>query len=408
MTFKELIEANLIFETTTWDELTIWGIRDSEEKEKYKNRSGIYIGPNNWFYGLGLNKNLRFCEDNEKFEELGYFITSLSNSNPQAVLTLFTPEKYIKIKSELLSPLFEHKEDFISKKLIYNLKNYANSIFEKAKGKKATPQIPQPIRDEIASGKIRDITDFCYIPTQPAIKLSNFLKKYNLKEENCGAAKIYGGVDLYALYYDWPADPDIDLSTFIELYCKNGDSSKGDMLAMVDFKNIHETLTKRMKKANYNGFVDIKNWTIKCSGIPKGEEPICTFQFNSQAYNNYRKYLNRYNDWNSSSVSNNPINCYNGEIMAKCIGYLYIARDLIFTGKIIDPDDYSDNYRDILLNIKNCKTPYHEVVNSIERLRDDIYPRTIFSSNLPILQSDLNYSELDNILMNIRIKYYNK
>lgn len=404
MTFRELIEANLIFETTTWDELTIWGIRDSEE---YKNRSGIYIGPSNWFYGLGLNKNLRLCENNEKFEELGYFITSLSNSNPQSVLTLFTPEKYIKRKSELLDPLFEHKEDFLSRKFIHNLKNYANSIFEKAKGKKSTPQIPQHIREEIASGKIRDMIDFCYVPTQPATRLSDFLKKYNLKEENCGAARIYGGENLYALYYDWPSDPDIDLSTFIELYCKN-DSSKSDIFSMADFKNIHEALVKRMKKANYNGFVNIKNWTIKCSGIRKDEEPICTFQFNSQAYNDYRKYLKRYNDWNNSSISNDPNHNYNGEVMAKCFGYLCIARDLIFTGKIIDPDDYSNNYRNALLNIKNCKTSYYDVVNSIERLRDDIYSRMLFSSNLPILRSDLNYSELDNILMNVRLNYYNK
>lgn len=399
MSLKEIIEKNLVLEETN-DLLEFFNLGKSSNKSKF----GLFVGPEDWFLGLGLNKNLRLCDGNNKYEEIGYFIGSLANSNPQAILRLFycRADKYYKI----LDPLFSIKDNFVTIETAIKLLKYSNSIFEKAKGIRATLTISNSRIEEFKSGKISDILDFCFIPEgvkkQKTVK--EFLDKYKLKEEHCAANRVKGCVETYAIFYDWAADPDIELTTFIDLYCKDDII---DELRFAEWRELKDIMAKKMKPLNFDGFISYDR-KIKSHPIPNSEDPITIFQFNSQAYNGYLADYKKYKEWQSSNTkqfgSEYKFN-YNGEVMMEVAIYLLLSYYMLTENKLdLSKLNQVDNM-EFLLKIKNNERTYGDVLMWVGQMRNDIDDLRYTNHTLP-RDNSANEVLLNRILTDIRKESY--
>ena len=398
MSLKEIIEKNLVLEETN-DLLEFFNLGKSDNNSKF----GLFVGPEDWFLGLGLNKNLRLCDGNNKYEEIGYFIASLANSNLQAILRLFycRADKYDKI----LDPLFDIKDKFVTIETAIKLLKYSNSIFEKAKGIRATLTIPNSRIEEFKSGKIRDILDFCFIPDDVKQKtVKEFLEKYKLKEEHCAAVCVKGCVETYALFYDWAADPDIELTTFIDLYCKD---DVIDELRFAEYRELKDIIAKKMRPLNFDGFISYDR-KIKCRPIPSSEDPITIFQFNSQAYNGYLADYKKYIEWQSSNTkqfgSEYKFN-YNGEVMMEVAIYLLLSYYMLTENKLDLSKLSQEDNMEFLLKIKNNEKTYGDVIMWVGQMRRDIDDLRYTNHTLPKNNSG-NGVLLNRILTDIRKESY--
>jgi hypothetical protein len=133
------------------------------------------------------------CNDHTTYE-FGRFIELLTKSNPNIVESLFVPEdKMIIHPHKILEPIFANRDKFLTKELAKILTQYAHSQIQKARG--LNKMIVNPVED----GK--DILDFCYaLVDGKTIPLKKFMKDNNLKQEDCGLAKIPNCAGIYNMY----------------------------------------------------------------------------------------------------------------------------------------------------------------------------------------------------------------
>lgn len=400
MIFEKYKQAgSLLLELTSGFDLYGLGEEGIDVEENY----GIFIGPRNWFYGLGINKNLSQCSENNKINEIGKFIVELSNSNPEALTILFAPEDKIRYKNDLLKQLFEYRNNLITSQAVKTFRSASNKLYNWQNHYRYKFNTKEKIK-EIEE---KTVLDFCYIPSyyenNKIVTVSQFLKENQLKEKHCTAVKLRSGINLYAVYYDFAADPYLPFDKFLEFYCKNN-KPKGDW-ERIDWKNFHETLITRIKKLNYKGLMEKDSlFQIKQNSchIPKDEEPIFIFQFNNQSLDQYKKEYHEYQTWKSEQENLSYQRNYNGKIMVHCVRLLQMASEIYHNGKIkVDRSTGSIIDKNFLLDIKHNKVDYSEIMSYLDKLSHDI--ELSFGKKLPIRP---NQDELDKILIDIRNNYY--
>lgn len=347
---------------------------------------GVFIGPPEWFLGTGNRKQriIKSEKSDDYWDELEKYFQELGESNPEALISLFTPEKFILYFNPVLKPLWDIKDSLITKKCFKPFAGYAVSQIKKAKGlKKAINIDPEQVN------KRKTPLDFCQVPVGIGTwTLNKWLKDNNLRQEYCGISRLPGTIESYVLFYDWAADKNLDSE---DCWALTGKSEKP--------KNV----------IGYRGILsqsDPLSSQLRLSSIPfdDRDSPLCYFQFNSNAYSQHCMDYKRYWDWvknrNENRFQLNKGFDYDSKNICHCVRILTMATEISQgKGMLLDRTNID---KDWLLKIKNHGVPYNEVMNYVENL-EEIMKEQFERSNLPE-EPDLDI--LEKILINIRKTHY--
>lgn len=338
---------------------------------------GVFIGPEEWFLGLGGEKQSMVSSEksDDYWDELDKYFKELSKSNPEALVSLFTPEKFILHFDPVLKPLWDIKDSLITKECFKSFSGYAISQIKKAKGLKKAINI-----DPGAVKARKTPLDFCQVPVGIGTwTLTKYLRDNNLKQEYCGISRLPGTIESYALFYDWGADSNY----------------KKDDSKIIGYRGILST-------------TDPLSSQLRLSSIPfnQRENPICYFQFNSGAYSQHCTDYKRYWDWvhhrNENRFQLNKGFEFDSKNMSHCVRILTMSIEIAKgQGMRVDRTNID---RDWLLKIKNHEVSYDEVMKYVEGLEDTM--RNEFEkSNLPD-KPDIEL--LNKILIGIRKEFYSR
>lgn len=373
LTFEEIRkEGNLLFEAVRGSHLFGLNTEDSDI-----DTFGVFIGPKEWFLGLGKDKQLFIKSDkcDDYWDELEKYFKELSESNPEALISLFIPDKFILNFNPILKPLWEIKDELITKRCMKSFASYAISQIKKAKGlKKASMINPEEV-------KVRKTPlDFCRVAIGIGTwTLNKWLNENKLKQEYCGVSRLPGTIESYALFYDWAAD-----SNYKEK------ASKGN-LNIIGYRGVLST-------------TDVNSSQIRLSSIPKEEKPLCYFQFNSNAYSKHCLDYKRYWDWvnnrNPNRYENNKDFGWDSKNMCHCVRILTMATEMA-KGEGVKLDRTNID-KDFLLQIKNHEISYEELIKYTENL-EKIMLEEFNKSKLP---EEPNIEKLNKILIDIRQSFY--
>lgn len=230
---------------------------------------GIFCGPEEWFLGSGkdMQSIIKSEKNDDYWDELGKYFFELGKSNPEALISLFTPKKFILHFDPVLQPLWDIRDQLLTKECFKSFSGYAYSQIKKAKGlKKAINTDPQEVKDR------KNPLYFCQVPVGTGTHtLIKWLEDRSLRQECCGISRLPNSNECYALFYDWGKAREL------------GDDIYNDD-PVIGYRGIlspDDPLTSQ----------------LRLSSIPKDKTPLCWFQFNSNAYTSHCIEYKRYWDW---------------------------------------------------------------------------------------------------------------
>lgn len=314
---------------------------------------GVFLLPKKEFYGLKYTPQVSNETNDIVYYEFGRFMELLTQNNPNILELLNTPKSAIIYKHPYLD---EINSTMILSKLCKNtFGKFALSQIKKAKGLKK--KIVNPVAKERKS-----ILSFCYVNyEQGSISIKKYLNLNNWKQENCGLIKVAHMKDVYALFYS-------------------------------------ETL-------NYNGIIkSLDSNDIRLSSIPKGEKHKTILYFNKDGYSMYCKEYKEYWDW----VENrNEVRYENTQIHGKN----YDAKNMMHTFRLLEMAieigtsaeiNVQRPNRDFLLDIKNGKYEYEDLLEMAKELQNEM--DTVFNnSDLPEMP---NIEYINDLTFRLRDKFY--
>lgn len=340
---------------------------------------GVFCGPAEWFLGTGISKTLivKSEKNDDYWDELEKYFLELGNSNPEALVSLFTPPQHILHFDPVLQPLWDIRDALITKKCFKSFSGYAESQIKKARGlKKASGINPAEVKDR------KNPLKFCQVPVGGGTwTLEKYLLDNGLKQEYCGISRLPGTVESYALYYDWAADP--------------GMPRREDKSEVIGYRGILSTS-------------DPLSSQLRLSSIPKSEapNPICYFQFNSGAYSQHCVDYKRYWEWvrhrNPERWESNKEHTWDAKNMSHCIRIMTMAKE-IANGQGMRLDR-SGIDRDWLLKIKNHGVSYEEIMEYTQNLKEGM----LEAFEKSVLPEEPDKEVLDKLLTKIREKHYGR
>jgi len=196
-----------------------------------------------------------------------------------------------------------------------------------------------------------------------SIDLNHFLEQNKLKQGNCGLSKIPHMKDCFNLFHS----------------------------SVIQYKGIVKS--------------ELSN-DVALSTIPKGEEAISMLFFNKDGYSTYCKKHKEYWEWVEKrneirySATKKHGKNYDSKNMMHTFRLLYMAKEIALgEGVNVKRSD-----RDYLLDIKNGKFEYGELVSLAEKLKaelSDLYKK----STLPDLP---DLGKINELLIEIRQSFYHQ
>ncbi len=316
---------------------------------------GVFVLPQNEFYGLGYTPQAANESNDAVFFELKRFFELLSRNNPNILELLFLPRDCILYKH----PLFDliKPELFISKLCRETFAGYAVAQIKKAHGLKK--KIVNPVGAERKS-----IMDFCrVIQGQHSISLHSWLKKKDIDPLCCGLAAVSNVKSTYALF--------------------------------IDEHNEH----------GFNGISkNALSQDVALSGIPKGLRPSALIYVNKDGYSRYCKEYQEYWEWvehrndaryrNTLSHGKN----YDSKNMMHTFRLLDVAEEIALTGRF----EVRRPNRAELLEIKSGAYEFDDLVNRAQEKLMRI--KELFAeSSLP---DHPDLSDIDRLLIEVRSMFY--
>lgn len=230
---------------------------------------GVFCGPEDWFLGSGkdLQSFIKSEKNDDYWDELSKYFLELGKSNPEALVSLFTPERFILHFDPILKPLWDIRDQLLTKECFKSFSGYAYSQIKKAKGlKKAINTDPSEVKER------KTPLHFCQVPvgigTHTLIK---WLEDNKLRPECCGLSRLPNSNECYSLFYDYGKA-----------------------------KELGDNIEINKPVIGYRGILspsDPLSSQLRLSSIPKDETPLCWFQFNSNAYVSHCIEYKRYWDW---------------------------------------------------------------------------------------------------------------
>lgn len=384
MTYEELQRSDLVL---------FHGIRGSQlyglqtptsDTDTYQ----VFCAPPGWI--LGTDLRYRGCISDEKNDnsssELKKYIKELGKSNPDALISLWTPPELILKKSPLLQPLFDIRESLLTKECFRSFRGYAKSQIGKAKGLEKSMNI-----DPSTVKRRKSPLEFSWLHitgTQDVWNLEKWLRENGLSQEYCGLVRLPNGVELYALFYDWGADKKVSQEIFERF--RPGERLEG------------------RKVIGYRGILgNPEDTQLRLSSIPKEESthPLCSFQYNVSAFSAHCRQYREYWEWvknrNPVRYQENKGHSYDAKNCSHCIRLLRMASEIARgDGMILDRREAGD--RDFLLGVKQHKYSFDEVMGFIREAEEKMTEEFQRSS----LPESPDLEALEDILIDIRKKHW--
>jgi predicted nucleotidyltransferase len=371
MTINEVKEKNLLaYEYVRGSQLyntalpPVNGIEQSDT-----DYGGVYIAPTEMLLGLSENYEPQVSDDKNDitYYELGRWVELLMKANPNALESLFVPEDKIVGKVHpAIQLIIDNRDLFVTKEGFKSLTGYAVSQIKKCRG--LNKKCVQPVLER------KDVLDFCYtFKNQGSQSMKEFLEERGLDQKYCGLVNIPNMKDTYGVYYDFAAHAKFENMNF---------PAKREMALYVmeifGENYYKDSYLKRIQDKTFFGYSGIvhpdgKSNEVRLSSIPKGEEPICFMTYNQNGYESHCRKYKEYQEWvekrNPIRYESNLKSNYDCKNVMHCVRLLHMGKELA-EGQGFNVVRTWD--RQMLLDIRNHKYEYEEIIDYIENLFEDM------------------------------------
>ena len=296
----------------------------------------------------------------------------LKDANPNFIELLWMPEDCILYKSDILTPLFESRNMFITRMAYKSHASYAYSQIKKAKGKNKKVHNPQP---ETMPSKL----DFC--------KVIPLVKNYEYKTQQV----LHGN----ASYDYFPYRPINIKETDIDL-------SKCHVASLEHTPNVYRLYYYGDKaKGVFRG-----NDMLVCESIPKEDEWENIIGLLIYSENEFEKYLRdwrSYWEWKKNSNPNRwksqegGIIDYDVKNMQHCFRLIYSGFNILTNGEPIVR--FESKKLQFLKDIRDEKYTYDELMNKLScsyKEMEEAYEKCKLPDCVDSEKLELLYKELMN------------
>ena len=301
-------------------------------------RKGVFLLPEDQFFGLGYVPQVANATNDEVFYELRRFVELLLKNNPTVLELLGTPPDCVVSRHPLFAAF--RAKDFLSKLCRQSFAEYAAAQIRKAQGLHKKINQPEPPRR-------KSVLDFCYVTVGAGAQpVAGWLARRGLAAGQCGLTNVPHLPDLYALFVD-----------------DSPDQHRG-----------------------YRGLVRDPDTSqdVLLSAVAKGAAPVAYLSFNRNGYGTHCRVFKEYHAWAAQRNEERYQNTlqhgknYDAKNMLHVFRLLRMAGEIATTGRlqVRRPD------RDFLLRVRRGEFTYAELVARAEALLDQV-DAAFAASNLP-------------------------
>lgn len=407
--------------------------------------AGVFVSPLNDF--LGLQRNYWDQVNDEKCDnvwyEVGKYAKLLLTSNPTVLESLFAPKHCVYYEHPLYTELKDFRDIFITKKCFAPLGSYSVSQLHKMRG--LNKKIVNPVTER------RGILSFCYtFYNQGSTEIENWLEYRGFEQKYCGLVNIPNMHDVYGCYYDWGQywqDKGITMDTYQKISgmkvrkssdivadIKSGNGNEevlrqelwesqlyNQLMFIIEkyglmcedrggeywgdtMSNVSDWFEKHKTPIGYRGLIKegegITTTELRLSSVSKGEMPICWISYNEHGFSKHCIDYKNYKEWernrNPVRYQSNLNKNYDAKNASHCMRLINMCIEAA-SGQGFNVDR-RDIDRQLLLDIKNHKFEYDELMNMLDE-RKQIMDKAIAESTLP---DDIDSDILDQWLIKVR------
>ena len=398
---------------------------------------GVYLAPVEQILGLGLDYQDQISNETNDivWYELQKFMNLLLKSNPTVLEALFVDDKYVEYEHPIMTEIKKHKEKFLTKKCFDSFFSYAKSQIKKARGlnKKINWEVPER----------KGILDFVYTyHKQGSSKIQNWLEYRNLKQKYCGLVNVPNMHDNYSVFYDWGnhfLNENVTFEDLKEAYLddnvydtinivkrlKNGEKNLDlvKKLRQAQFKNMVNFIVKTYGLDDYHGLTGLASleyWfklqkpigykgmtneaetsnELRLSSVEQGVLPICHISYNKDGYSSHCRVWKEYQDWikhrNPVRYESNLKKSYDAKNMCECFRLINCGIEIARgEGYKVDRSNID---ADFLLDVKNHKYEYNELMEMLEKKNDEM-EKAVAESTIP---ENIDVEFVNDLLLKIR------
>ena len=325
---------------------------------------GVFILPNEKL--LGLPDFYKDQVSDEKHDttyyEFNRWVELLLKANPNALESLYVPQdKIVGDIHPAVKLIMDNRDLFLTKECFKSLSGYAYAQIQKCRG--LNKKCVQPVMEK------KEVLDFCYtFKDQGSQPIVEFLAERGFNQKYCGLVSIPNMKDVYGVYYDF--------ASFIHFKGLHKEDRALHNVVSQHFGLSYDEAMKvynRIKNKEFFGYAGIvhpegKSNEVRLSSIPKGEIPICFMTYNQQGYESYCRKYKEYQEWvqkrNPARYESNLKSNYDVKNVAHCVRLLHMGLELA-KGEGFNVVRTWD--RDMLLDIRNHKYEYEEIIDYVER-----------------------------------------
>lgn len=361
---------------------------------------GVYFAAEEELLGLRskYREQISDAKHDEVYYEFGRWMELLLKSNPTVLESLFMPEKCIIGEVHpIIRTIIDNRNSFLSKSAFNPLLGYAFEQVKRAKGYNKKCNIPEDFQR-------KDILDFCFtFKDQGSRPIKEFLAEHKLDQKYCGLVNIPNMPDMYGVYYDFAAYWHFEN---IDGHARYDDYVETGTIGHLNYLNAIDRINDK-KFFGYSGIVHpdeiYKSNDVRLSSIPKGEMPICFMTYNKNAY---ESHCREYKEWEEWKKKRNPIRYslnkgynFDAKNMCETIRLIHMGIELARDGEFNVERTWD---RDFLLDIKNHKVPYEEIIEYVQGKAAE-FDMLAKQSTLP---EHVDAEKINEYLIEARKKFY--
>lgn len=419
-TFQTITDDNrLLFEYVAGSHL--YGLNNESSDLDTK---GLFIAPKEVLMGLGSDYQPLVSDernDNTWFE-IGNYCNLLLKSNPTVLEALFVPEdKIITPPSDIIMPLFENRDQFVTKQCFKPFISYAVEQIRKCRGQNKL--IVNPVTERLTP------FDFAYtFYKQGSTKIRNWLDNRGLNKDFCGLVHIPNMHDTYGVYYDWGAHihhrlikyEDMEMAAFganifgYIFLCWFGygqvaeDIKKFTKFVMEFFnletkKDLKDWYDKNQEVIHYRGMCLENSTDMRGSSVSKGEKPICHMVYNESGFKDHCKKYKEFQDWvknrNPKRYESNLGKGYDAKNLMHTFRLIHMGKE-IAEGRGIILNRTED--RDFLMDVRNHKYEYDDLIAMADADKEALDKAMAEST----IRETIDVDFVNELLIEIRKKAY--